>query len=93
MWSSLSESSFDRILGLWDDPRRTEEPPYFGWLSNSLPGYPETLNLKLDVETSELDLRPQLVLHDGDHPLIAEQRDGVTMDRVYEIAELNMHPA
>jgi hypothetical protein len=93
LWSSLSEASFDRIVDLWDDPRRTAEPPYFGWLSNSLPGYPETLNLKLDVETTDLDLRPLLVLHDGDHPLIAEQRVGITMDRVYEIAELNMHPA
>jgi hypothetical protein len=91
VWSSLSEKSFDRALELWDDPRRTEEPPYFGWLSNSLPGYPETLNLKLDVMTRELELRPLLVLQEGDHPLIDEQRSGITLDRVREIAELNMH--
>lgn len=93
VWSSLSEKSFDRVLELWDDPRRTEEPAYFGWLSNSLPGYPETLNLKMEVITRDLDGRPVFELQDGDHPLIAEQRNGITMDRVREIAELNMHAA
>jgi hypothetical protein len=93
VWSSLSENSFDRVLDLWDDPRRTEEPAYFGWLSNSLPGYPETLNLKVDVITRDLDARPVFELQDGDHPLIAEQQNGITMDRVQEIAELNMHAA
>jgi hypothetical protein len=91
VWSSLSEDSFKRVYDLWDDPTRVEEQPYFGWLSNSLPGYPETRSLPLDVVVEEIDKRPSLVLHEGDHPLIAEQRDGITMDRVRAIAELNMH--
>jgi hypothetical protein len=91
VWSSLSEDSFKRITELWDDPSRVGQPPYFGWLSNSLPGYPETQNLPLDVVVQEIDLRPSLVLHDGDHPLIAEQRKGIPMERVRAIAELNMH--
>ena len=93
VWSSLSESSFARVLDLVDDPRRSGEAPYFGWLSNSLAGYPDTLNLKLDVLTRDLGLRPLLRLQDGDHPLIVEQQRGITMDRVYEIAELHMHEA
>ena len=91
VWSSLSEDSFRRVVDLWDDPARTEEPPYFGWLSNSIPGYPETLNLPLDVVVQELETRPLLVLHDGDHPLVEEQRQGIPAPRVQEIAELNMH--
>jgi hypothetical protein len=91
VWSTLSEDSFRRVVDLWDDPARTEEPPYFGWLSNSLPGYPETLNLPVDVVVQELEQRPLLVLHDGDHPLIEEQQRGISMARVQEIAELNMH--
>lgn len=92
VWSSLSKDSFRRIVDLWEGPARTDEPPYFGWLSNSLPGYPETLSLPLDVVIQELELRPLLYLHDGEHPLIDEQRRGVSMQRVQEIAELNMHP-
>jgi hypothetical protein len=91
IWSSLSKDSFRRVVDLWDDPARVEEPPYFGWLSNSLPGYPETLNLPLDVVIRELDKRPLLYLHDGDHPLVREQQRGISMTRVQEIAELNLH--
>ena len=91
LWSSLSKRSFERVLELWDDPARTEEPPYFGWLANSPPGYPDTRGLAVDVVTAELDLRPQLVLHDADHPLVHEQRTGITLDRVRRIAELTLH--
>ena len=52
VWSSLSAASFERVVELSDDPARIEEDPYFGWLSNSLPGYPETVNLPLSVLTS-----------------------------------------
>jgi hypothetical protein len=93
VWSSLSERSFQRVNDLWDDPARADEPPYFGWLSNSLPGYEETLNLPLDVVTEALELRPTLRLHVGDHELIREQREGITMARVREIAELGFHQA
>jgi len=91
VWSSLSERSFRRAYDLWDDPGRIHEPPYFGWLSNSLLGYPETLNLPLDVVVEEAEMRPSLMLHDGDHPLIEEQRRGISIARVLEIAELHMH--
>lgn len=91
VWSSLSETSFERVLELWDDPARVAEPAYFGWLSNSLPGYPDTLNLPLDVFTRSLEYRPELVLHEGDHPLVREQREGITLERVRELAELTLH--
>jgi hypothetical protein len=91
VWSSLSKDSFNRVNELWDDPARVDEPAYFGWLSNSLPGYDETLNLPLDVITEALELRPALQLHDGDHELIREQQEGITAARVREIAELGFH--
>jgi hypothetical protein len=93
VWSSLSEKSFERHLELWDDPARIDEPAYFGWFSNTLPGYPDTLNLALDVVVESVDERPSFYLRDTDHPLVREQREGITMERVREIAELNFHPA
>ena len=50
-----------------------------------------TVNLPLDVVTAELDLRPVFVLHDGEHPLIAEQRDGITLDRVLDLVRPRLH--
>jgi len=91
VWSSLSRQSFERVLELWDDPARTEEPAYFGWLSNSLPNYPETLNLPASVVTAELELRPNIVLHDGEHPLVREQREGITVERLLELVGPGLH--
>jgi hypothetical protein len=91
VWTTLSEESFRRVVELWDDPKRIEEPPYFGWLSNSIVGYPETLNLKANVHTSALDLRPTIVLEATDHPLAVDQREGVPIERLREIAELHLH--
>ena len=51
VWVSLSEKNFQRTVDLWKVEGREQEPPNFGWLSSSLPGYPETLNLKTNVHT------------------------------------------
>ena len=92
VWVSLSPKSFKRALELWTTPGRESEPPYFGWLSTSLPGYPETLNLKTHVHTRAVGRRPFVELEPTDHPLAIEQRTGISWDRVREIAELAMHP-
>lgn len=92
VWSSLSRRSYDRILELWDDEAREGEPPYFGYLSNQIPGYPDTLGLHLAVVTGALKRRPTFVLLSGtEHPLVDEQWQGIDSARVQEIAELNMH--
>src|ERR1043166_5940546 len=33
VWVSLSSSTFERILEVWDMPGRETQPPSFGWLS------------------------------------------------------------
>lgn len=90
-WVSVSKENFQRARSLWDRPDRVDEPAYFGWLSNSLPGYPETLNLKTNVHTREVGLRPYIELEPTDHPLALEQRDGITLARVKEIGEMVYH--
>lgn len=92
VWSSLSERSFARVRDLWDDEARVDEPPYFGWLSNRLPGYADTLGLQVAVVMRALEKRPTLVLFPDDHPLVDEQWRGISRERVREIAELNLHP-
>ena len=91
VWVSLSKANFDRACDLWEDENRISEPPYFGWLCNSVPGYPDSLHLKTRVHTRALGQRPFVELEPTDHPLAVEQRDGITWDRVREIAEMMYH--
>ncbi|MEV0977865.1 DUF2199 domain-containing protein [Streptomyces sp. NPDC049915] len=77
---------------MWDTPGREAERPYFGWLTTDLPVYPTTtLNLKTHVHTRPLGERPFVELEPTDHPLAVEQRTGITLDRVPEIAAAVLH--
>jgi hypothetical protein len=91
VWASLSEDNFYRTMDLWTDMARTDEPPYFGWLCTSIPGYPETLLLKTMVQTRAVGLRPTITLEPTDHPLAVEQREGITMARAHEFAAMALH--
>ena len=88
-WVSLSPENFDRMSDLWHTVGRESEPPYFGWLCTSLGTYPEsTLGLRSEVITQPVGLRPLIRLEPTDHPLAVEQRQGITTERVKEIAAL-----
>ncbi|MDM5317214.1 DUF2199 domain-containing protein [Fictibacillus sp. b24] len=87
VWVSLSEENFELTLEHWDDPESEKLEPMFGWLSTALPLYPDTINLKTYVHTRSVDLRPYIELEPTDHPLSIEQRQGITIDRVKEIAQ------
>jgi hypothetical protein len=92
VWVSLSQKSFMRMAEVWSTPGRESEPPCFGWLQTELPSYPPTLNLKTLVHTRPVGERPTVELEPTDHPLAQEQRDGITTQRVREIAEMLLHP-
>lgn len=92
VWVSLSRDSFTRALSLWTTPGREREQPYFGWMSTELPLYqPSTLSLKTRVHTQAVGQRPLIELEPTDHPLAVEQRTGITLARVQEIAETLLH--
>src|SRR5262245_7256400 len=91
VWVSLGPANFGRACDLWETPGRESEPPYFGWLSTVLPGYLYTLHLKTMVHTREVGCRPFVELEPTAHPLAVEQRQGITLSRVKEIAELVLH--
>ncbi|MEC3918875.1 DUF2199 domain-containing protein [Nocardia sp. CDC160] len=93
VWVSVSEQSFGRMSQLWDRPERVEEPPYFGWLATELAPYePTTLNLKTNLHTQPVGIRPLVELEPTDHPLAIEQRHGITLPRIQSIAERLLQP-
>ena len=90
-WVSLSKETFQKALDLWQSPGRENQPPYFGWLSSSIPGYSETLNLKTMIHTQPVGARPEIRLEPTEHLLSVEQRNGITWERVNEIASIANH--
>jgi hypothetical protein len=92
VWVSLGQKSFLRMVEVWATPGRESEPPYAAWLQTALPDYPQTVGLKGWLQTRPVGERPTLALEATDHPLAREQRDGIPMQRVREIAEMLLHP-
>src|SRR5262249_23701492 len=86
VWASVSAASARAIWEVWDAPDCAGSGPFFGWLSSSLKLYPETFNLKTHVHLRAESI-PFIELEPTDHPLAVEQRTGITVDRVAEIAE------
>ena len=85
VWGSLSRENFETLLKMNDDPKRTELPPMFAWLSTQIPEYPDALNLKMYAHIQEPGLRPLFRLEPTDHPLSQEYHRGITPERVKEI--------
>lgn len=91
-WVSLSKTNFERYLELFNERDAPSEPPYFGWFSNQVPGYPETLSLKTEVHLQPYPDRPHIVLEPTDHPLSVHQHAGITIDALQSLIEANLHP-
>jgi hypothetical protein len=89
VWVSLSEKSFDRYLETWDAP--DESDSYFGWLSNRLPYYADTINLKARVRPRRGGLRPYLELESNGHLLAEHLYAGISIQQAQDIAERVMH--
>ena len=90
-WSTLSKKNFDHYLETFDSGQQRGFGSWFGWFSNRLKGYPDTLNMKCQVRPRERRQRPTIELEPTDHHLAVEQRDGITFDRLLIIYALNGH--
>ena len=85
VWGSLSRDNFYKLRELDDSPSRTELDPMFSWLSNRIPEYPDTLNLKMYAYIQEPGNRPHFFLQPTEHPLSQEYHHGITPEKVREI--------
>jgi hypothetical protein len=92
-WVSLSETNFTWLMEHWEADDREQGDLWFGWLSNSIPVYPETLNLKTNVRLQGPNLRPLITLEPTGHPLAVDQHRGVTLARAHELAHRWLHLA
>lgn len=90
VWVSLSDTNFERYKVTYED-ESNEGEEYFGWLSNRLPFYPDTLNLKTLALPRSGEIRPSLDIEPTEHPLSMDFHDGISVARAQEIAEFVMH--
>lgn len=92
VWAEVSPKNFVRTNELWTAEGRENEPAFPGWLNTELPLFGDTINLEVSVQTQVVGRRPQFTVVDPEHPLAVEQREGITMARIEEIAIEMIHP-
>jgi hypothetical protein len=92
VWAEVSPKNFLRTNELWNTPGREDEPPFPAYLNSEIPIFGPTINLELDVQTQPVGRRPHFFIKDPNHPLAREQREGISLERLQEIAEQILHP-
>lgn len=91
IWVSASKENFWRYAELFRDDRETEMVPWFGWVSNRLPFYDDTLKLKTNVYPQGGGKRPLVKLEPTNHLLSVHQQQGMPLDLAIQIALPKLH--
>jgi hypothetical protein len=91
VWSSLSEDSFFHMCDRWEAEDRDSDPPYFGWLCSPIHIYPDTIQLKLSVQSRRPGFTPLFTVESTDHPLSIDQRHGISIERWHHLAHQLLH--
>ena len=87
VWARIHETDFDTIHDLWEkEGRENTIGPFKGRLANSLSLYPETLNMRLQIQIQPVRQRPLFLLEEPEHPFAVEQRMGLTEEKAREYA-------
>jgi hypothetical protein len=91
VWIVVDQQGHRYTMSLWRRLFRLRHRPYAGTLDTSLPYIPSTSGLPVEVRSAGPGRRPTVILTDQTHPLALEQRDGVLLERAYEIAATMLH--
>jgi hypothetical protein len=91
VWSTLSKTNFEKYLSDFDVGHPADSGPWFGWMSNSLKGFPQTVNMRCQVFPQPKRQRPLIELEPDEHPLSIAQLNGISVDRIFELYKLNGH--
>jgi hypothetical protein len=82
VWVLLNEESFsDYDQHFFEDDHKAT---YFGYLSNQIPGYDNTLSVRVTVHTNEGMERPDIVPHPDQSPnrFVADYYNGISAEDV-----------
>lgn len=85
VWVSVSEANFQKYQKVFGTRKERKEEPYFGWLSNELPGYKNCLSIKTNIHLQGGGMRPLVELdHEDNHSLCQHQHGGITMKQAHQ---------
>jgi hypothetical protein len=92
VWARVWKKDFDEISDHWETQgRESRIGPYNARLNNALSEYPNTFNLKCTIRIQPVGSRPLFFIDEPDHPLAREQREGISLERIQQIASHLMH--
>ena len=88
VWVSQKKENFQTYF---DNLDSDAIGPFFGWLSNDLKCYAEgTILLKTMAHFRGKGIRPFIEVEPTDHPLALDQRNGITLERAWELVHYYM---
>lgn len=85
VWTSIGEDNFGIRMDFWDDPKRIDQGPYFGWLQTIVPTYGDTLNIETIAIEQAVGLIPEIQVMEENHPLKIDQDNGIAYKKAMEI--------
>lgn len=89
VWASVSAENFFRYSENFDNNDVNDR--YFAWFANYLPFYENTFGLRSFVRPRAGNERPVLKLQPCNHQLYLDFKNGISIERAQEIAEMVMH--
>jgi len=91
VWGSLSRANFERYEASFHDDNQSTLGPVFSWFASQLPGYPDASALRCNLVPQDEGARPLIEFHADDHPLVLDQRNGVSLERAIEFVLPVLH--
>lgn len=83
LWVSLSEESYNNYTTNFND--ENHQTSYFGYLSNNIPEYEDTILIPVTVFTRTGNNRPEIVPHkEYDHPFVKDYYQGISKSEAEE---------
>lgn len=86
VWVEITREDFEDEQENWNEENRFLRSAFPGTLDTPLGCYPNTLGLKVKVQTQKPGYIPDIQIESTNHPLFFEQENGINMKRVTEFA-------
>lgn len=84
VWTTLSEANWQLARATWSTPEKTPKQPMFGYLATEFACYPGSMGLHTNIRLQP-DSRPFVTLVDSEHEMLADQVQGMTLERWAEL--------